>query len=421
MAGQHHTIPKQTKLTLAKIKALPTTGKAYTVKDTESPNLQCRVLKTGHKSIEVFRAPRGSRTPTRVKIKSTSTMAAIRAEAAAISSQLAMGINPNEAERQRRREAAAEVAIDITLGDAFAQYLASKQLSKNTADSYTRAMRRMADWTDRPLRSITKLMVLERFNSIGAVSTTAATKWAQVLRAVWNLQNDLSDDDDFGICPTVILNRQKRQWSKSASRNRRIPANRLGEWFAAVRALPSQIGDGERMGAYLEFMLLTGLRRREAGYLQWCDVDLKDNYFVVRDTKNGSDHCLPLTGRARELVVRMRDNGALVFGVEEPKKAIARVARTCGIEFSSHDLRRTYAGLADTAGIGGDQLKAILNHAAGADVTGGHYTNYQPIGADGHIDLDQVHNLCEAMQRAEDYILQKARLFSADMHQLRVV
>ena len=388
--------PNQQKFTIARLKALPATGERYMVKDTEIPYLQCRVSAAGGRTLSIYRKPRGGKAAVRVKIHNTSTMADIKAEAEEINALLSKGINPNQ-------QAKADALQAVTLQEAFEQYTSSKQLAPGTLRNYQIAMDRMNDWKQAPMRDITRLMVLERYNQVAEKSHSAAMKLPQILRAVWNFQNDLTDDDAFGICPTAILNKQRKNWSRTATRNRKIPRDKLSAWFDAVRGLDSQ-----RMSAYLEFLLLTGLRRREAGLLRWIDVNLQDGYYIVRSTKNHSDHCLPVTRRTRELLEAMH-GGDLVFGVEEPRKAIRKVSAACGVQFSPHDLRRTFTTLADFSGAGQYVIKGILNHAASGDVTAMHYANYSPLDAAGHVDMDAVESMREALQQIEDYILEVGR------------
>lgn len=394
------------RFTLARLKVLPATGKRYEVKDTEIPYLVCRVSPTGERFFSIYRKPRGKPVAVRVTIRDASNMATIKAEASAINALMARGINPN----QQFKEAD---ALAIKLEDAFIQYLDSRKLAGSTRESYQHALNRMAGWKNKPLRDISKVMVLEMYNEIDADSHSAAMKMAQVLRAVWNFQNDLTDDDAFGRCPTVILNKQKKQWSRTATRRRKIPREKLADWFNAVRGL-----DSKRMASYLEFLLLTGLRRREASGLLWADVNLKDGYFIVRNTKNHSDHCLPITKRTRELLITMRDNGALVFGVEEPKKAIRRVIEACGVEFSCHDLRRSFATFADYSGAGSYAVKGILNHSNTGDVTGNNYAGYSPLDDAGNVDMDTVGSMRESLQQIEDFILKQGNSYRDNVLEL---
>jgi integrase len=394
----------QFKFTLARLKDLSATGKLYTARDSETPHLQCIVSATGKQTLQIYRRVKGHSTPVRVKIQHVATMKQIRAEADRINALMSSGINPNQ-------QGKIDAALQVTLQDAFDKYIAAKNLRENTKKSYNLALDQMDDWKDKPLTSINKVMVLDLYTKVAANSHSSAMKVAQVLRAVWHFSNDLTDDDAFGIPPTTILNKQKKKWSRATTRNRKITTDDLPAWFKAVRAMhSSKTGDGERMASYLEFLILTGLRRREAGHLLWKDVNLKAGYFIVRKTKNHSDHCLPITTRTRQLLNSMRDNGEHVFGVEEPKKAIKRVINACDVVFSCHDLRRTFATMADHSGAGIYAIKGILNHASGGDVTGAHYAGYHPLDDAGNVNLDEVRVMYESLQKIEDYILRKAKV-----------
>ncbi len=399
------------KFTLARLKALPITGTRYIVRDTDNPHLQCRVSAKGKQTLQVQRRPKGQTKPVRVKIQNTGSINLIRAEADTINAQLSSGINPNEKKRT-------DDALVITLQDAFDKYKEGKSLATSTIKSYEMALDRMKSWKNKPMKSINKLMVLELYNELAQDSHSTAMKMAQVLRATWNFTNDLTDNDAFGRPPTIILNKQKKKWSRSSTRNRKITIEDLPDWIKAVRNLPSnKYGEGVRMAAYLEFLLLTGLRRREAGHLLWENVNLKGGYFIVKDTKNHSDHCLPITKRTRQLLNIMKGNGEQVFGVEEPKKAIKRVTKACDVVFSCHDLRRTFATLADYSGAGSYAIKGVLNHASN-DVTGSHYAAYTPLDSSGNVNLDEVKAMKESLQKIEDFILSKAK---ANNKLLRIV
>lgn len=78
--------------------------------------------------------------------------------------------------------------------------------------------------------------------------------------------------------------------------------------------------------------------------------------------------------------------------IVEPKRAIDAVTATTGISFSCHDLRRTFATIAESLDLSGYTVKALLNHKQQTgDVTG------------GYIILN-VDRLREPMQRVTDAI-----------------
>ena len=97
----------------------------------------------------------------------------------------------------------------------------------------------------------------------------------------------------------------------------------------------------------------------------------------------GSDWVFTGTGRSGHL--------------NEPKKAIARVRAASGVNFTLHDLRRTFITVAEGMDISSYTLKRLLNHKNQRDVTA------------GYIVLN-VERLREPMQRIADYILRAAKM-----------
>jgi len=83
------------------------------------------------------------------------------------------------------------------------------------------------------------------------------------------------------------------------------------------------------------------------------------------------------------------------------------VTQASGVTFCIHDLRRTFATLAESLDIPGYALKRLLNHADAGDVTSG-YLVITP------------ERLREPMQKVCDYVLKSAGLKpSADIIKFR--
>jgi integrase len=134
---------------------------------------------------------------------------------------------------------------------------------------------------------------------------------------------------------------------------------------------------------YLTLLLFTGLRRREATGLRWEDVDLHNRVITVPAAGNKSRRKLdlPMTDVVRDMLVARRALGDARFifpgnsrsgHIEEPKAHLDRIAATTGIHVSAHDLRRTYITVASRTEITGRDLKALVNHSLGTDVTAGY-------------------------------------------------
>jgi integrase len=78
----------------------------------------------------------------------------------------------------------------------------------------------------------------------------------------------------------------------------------------------------------------------------------------------------------------------------EPRKQMAKVIEATGIQFTVHDLRRTFITIAESLDIPAYALKRLLNHKMNGDVTA------------GYIILD-VERLRRPMQMISDYILRQ--------------
>jgi integrase len=55
-----------------------------------------------------------------------------------------------------------------------------------------------------------------------------------------------------------------------------------------------------------------------------------------------------------------------------PAKPIRSVTASCGVEFSPHDCRRTFATIAEAVNLPMSMIKRLMNHVTTNDVTGGY-------------------------------------------------
>jgi integrase len=134
-------------------------------------------------------------------------------------------------------------------------------------------------------------------------------------------------------------------------------------------------------------------------------VDLVGKTLTVYDTKNRQDHTLPLSDYLFDMLQARYANrvNAYVFPaasgdshMRTSHTAISKVIAASGVSFTPHDLRRTFATVADSLDIPGYAVKALLNHKT-SDVTAGYI-------------VTDVERLRSPMQRIEDYMLTTAGL-----------
>ena len=79
----------------------------------------------------------------------------------------------------------------------------------------------------------------------------------------------------------------------------------------------------------------------------------------------------------------------------EPRKQMTKVMIASGIEFTLHDLRRTFITVAESLDISVYAVKRLVNHKMSNDVTAGYI-------------IADVERLREPMQKITDYLLKLA-------------
>jgi integrase len=151
----------------------------------------------------------------------------------------------------------------------------------------------------------------------------------------------------------------------------------LAKFYAAVQNLPNDVARD-----YLTLLLFTGLRRGEAASLTWDDIDFEHRVLRIpaKRTKAGRKHALPLSDIVFDMLSARRalGNAHYVFPaisasghISEPKFALA-LPKSSSVKVTCHDLRRTFVTIAESCGLDGYALKALVNHSIGNDVTGGY-------------------------------------------------
>jgi integrase len=307
-------------------------------------------------------------------------------------------------------ERRAEKAKSVTLEEAFAAYVSASRLKPTTLKDYRYTVRTaFEDWLRKPITSISCEMIERRYKVLGERSEARANISMRVLRAIFNYASErYRDDSDTPLLAFNPVSRAlRRGWFKVPRKQTRIQDKQLPAWFAAVNGLTAKQEDG-RAGAardYLIFLLLTGVRRAEGQGLRWSEVNLEDRTFRLLDTKNGTDHELPLPDYLAAVLQRRRVDAApgekYVFAeggavIADPRYWISKVTGESGVRFALHDLRRTFATIAESLDISVYALKRLLNHSTdGNDVT------------QGYVAWD-VERLRPPMQRIEDRILELA-------------
>lgn len=401
------------KFTKARLEQLTPADKAYRVKDTGLKGLICRVRPSGSKSLEIYKKPKGSNSPVCVRICAAGDLPIekVYTEAYKILSQMREGVNPNEVQKIK---AVKRKAKGLTLSQALDDYIeGDSDLKASTATQYRRTINNhLGQWLEKPLAKLINMQTLISLQKdiSERVGPIAANNTMRTLRAITVVAREITTTKDGASIPYwPIESRQlrKRFWNREGRRDNWIKPDQLTDWWAATERLSQDYsGDGDLARDYLQFVLLTGLRRREASGLLWENVNLKAKTFKVIDTKNTTDLELPLSDYLIEILLRRPTRKGRVFNLEEPKKFVQWVRNQSGVYFSVHDLRRSFITHAEKQDLGAYTLKALINHSTKSnDVT------------EGYIQLD-TERLREPMQRITNYILGHAGVAQNNVAQL---
>ncbi len=294
--------------------------------------------------------------------------------------QMDRGIDPI----RERREAAAR---GITLADAVDLHLAHMRKAGRAAGTF-RNVRDvfgipakegktkdgpLKDWMRRPLNTFTREELRKRHERItkarGPYSANHAMK---MFSAVYNSAlktHDLPRNPVVGVT-----------YNKATPRDDIVSAEELPEWWQKIEKLRMR---SPMRADYFEFVLFTGLRRRDAATIKWSEVRFEEKALFRPEPKGGKDKAfwIPLTDRMIAILKRRQEQNAILFAgcewvfasnsasghLEEPKEYRTHLAANGQRERvqelpSPHVLRHTYATAANRAGLTEYDIEMLTNH-----------------------------------------------------------
>jgi integrase len=330
------------------------------------------------------------------------TVERARQEAIRMAGQFASGVHPV---KERKR---AELRR-VTLQQAIDAYLKDRGLKPRTVKDVQVTMPRyFGDWRRLPITEIRPAMIEDRYAELieGKPSGAAAKLAMRYLRAILNYASAKFGDDDKPLLATNPVKRlsvTRKGWTAGRRRRSLVKPADFKDWFAAVLGLEDIHLAAEACDCLL-LMALTGVRPSEALGLTWRGVDFTDGTVTFYDTKNGTDHVLPMGEwlATRIKARRTVSGGLLVFSdaigtplrLASLRAGITAVTAAAEIRFMPSDLRRSFSSTAEALDVGPYSMKALLNHTpVNADVTSG-YT------------IVTVDRLRPTMQAIEDRLLQ---------------
>lgn len=216
-------------------------------------------------------------------------------------------------------------------------------------------------WNDRPPESLTRSDVADLHRDIGEDAPVLANRVVETVRTMFNFAQDEGIVRE-GFNPATKVNKYKEK-----SRDRWLRPHELADLADALDAV-----DNPYMRNYYWLLLLTATRRNELLEAKWEHVDLERRELFLPDTKNGTDHTVPLSDEAFQRFVNLprQDGNPWVFcshiegqRIQEVNQRWRAVRDEAGLEdVVLHDFRRTAASWLAQAGYSELVIKKLLNH-----------------------------------------------------------
>jgi integrase len=270
---------------------------------------------------------------------------------------------------------------EITLFILYKEMLAEKTRKANTLRDYAKCIDSyFYDWANKPWASITKENVITRFKKLAEKHGDAQANQAmRFLNAIGNYAIDVYEEI-FLKNPVSVITKRK-MWKEIKPREIFIEEKYLLPFLIEIRKRKSLVGR-----SYVEFVLLTGLRKEEAATLTWDRIDLDQEVMIFDDTKNKEDKYIPISNRTKQILLDLKaispPNNPYVFPSKDkhgnpshytnPDRIMEIVTKKIGIECSTHDLRRTFATHMDTIGCPQSSTKVLMGQKV-TDVLNKHY------------------------------------------------
>jgi integrase len=396
----------------------PATGKKYYFDDTIS-GFGIVVWSSGTKTFVYQDRIRGRKRRITIDRYGNITPAQARKRAQDLAGQIASGLDPVSEKHERAVEA-------LTLSEAMKGYIENRHLKPGTVKDLEIAMQGFKDWMKRPIVTITRDAVARRHKKLGEKSEARANLAMRYLRAVLNYASEANAYPDGSPLlkdnPVTRLSATK-SWYKVGRRKKYLYEHDIKPWMQAVIRLPEipdrepgkgkhkpKLRNGDLSRDFFLILILTGLRRSEVLGLTWDNVDLVGKTLTIPDPKNREPHTLPLSDYLHEILTERKEKsgGSYVLSGPDGKKfqafryAQARIEEETGINFSPHDLRRTFATVAESLNIPAYAVKGLLNHKTTGDITA------------GYIQIT-VERLRDPMQQITDYFLRKGGIRSGQV------
>lgn len=421
--------PKRIKLTRPFIDAaVCPPGKAQALHfDSEQPGLGLRVTPSGAKSF-IFQARLGNETirltigDARMSIRSSrraigDEVMGADAEAARLMAMVRRGEDPRQVKRERIAASQAQREADrverarkkVLARDAWGDYCRARseggargkqwsprhlddhrKMAKAGGEPHRRAKGRFTqagilhDLLQQPLADLDQAAVARWLEAAALRSPTQTALAFRLLRAflAWCSESDAYPA--IAVSDACASRRIKQAVPAVQPKKGALMRGELEAWFRAAQDDQNRVA-----AAYLQCLLLTGARPNELIDLTWDKVDGRRSVMTIRDKVDRAtrERSIPMTPYVAQTIEALPRRGVYVFAsdladvghISPPSRIHSRILKRAGLQHVSlHDLRRTFAKMAELLGLSRSVAEQMEGRSK-SDVRGRHYTQDLPM------------------------------------------
>jgi integrase len=220
--------------------------------------------------------------------------------------------------------------------------------------------------------------------------------------------------DGSPLCTRGPVDALKDDRVRLKPRTTRVLDHKVGAVWRALGQWRGEAHTCDTMSSIdlVRFLLLTGLRLKEAASLTWSQVHLEDAYFHLPNPKNSNPVSMPLAAQAVEMLKQRPrvDGNPFVFPswgaaghIKDPRDLMKKVSGAAGNKVTPHDLRRTYTNIA---------LRSCRIEKFRTDLLTNHIT--RNVTAEHYFDTTNLQWLAPEAQKIADWLDQQAAIAAGD-------
>ncbi|MEP0943794.1 MAG: tyrosine-type recombinase/integrase [Rhizobiaceae bacterium] len=407
-------------LTDREVKALKPQDNRYVISDAVIPGLRLRVMPTGSKifafDITIPKTITGTeslRRTHKLGTYPTITLADARRLSNEIAVEVGRGIDRVAEAEKQAADAVIKTKTQKTMSEVIKLYLDSRDKKKRIGELEKLLLVAFADYLETPITEMTDTMVKQisddRKRNLSDIEVRQMVK-ATGLRMSNDRADALTDHQLYRIIgrgrgAAPVVSRRILVYSVAIFRfarserfteqnvmdgiippkkpqtapQRQLTIKEVRTIWEATTKLAPQWRD------LIQLLLLTAARRNEIAKLRTSHVDIEKHMLKIPDTKNGTEHLIPLCDHGLSIVKKyLRDDDGFIFTNTDGQTPVSGFSKVkirlddfAGITgWKLHDFRRAFVSLMAEERIPIHVVDRCLNHSATASRVSGAQDSY---------------------------------------------